>query len=194
MLGGPRSPHPLLSDGASAGLDGAPPVAGTQRGATGAAQAGGTLKAVGRTKGSRGPGGRAGSVRGAEVRPETLRGREDQRLPTDPGTSRAGGRTPLKSLRGGSTALPPSFCRAGERPPPLLSLLLLRPLLFLPRAPGQRPRSERAGWGRGRGRVRARARSGVRARARPRSPALQACARRGAPTPPARSPRAAVEL
>ena len=31
-------------------------------------------------------------------------------------------------------------------------------------------------------------------RARPRSPALQACARRGAPTPPARSPRAAVEL
>lgn len=40
-------------------------------------------------------------MRGAEVRPETLRGREDQRLRTDPGTSRAGGRTPLKSLRGG---------------------------------------------------------------------------------------------
>lgn len=122
MLGGPRSPHPLLSDGASAGLDGAPPVAGTQRGATGAAQAGGTLKAVGRTKGSRGPWGRAGSVRGAEVRPETLRGREDQRLPTDPGTSRAGGRTPLKSLRGGEYSPTPEFLPGrGETTAPSVS-------------------------------------------------------------------------
>ena len=70
MLGGPRSPRPLLSAGASAGLDGLPPVRGPSE----------VPLLPHRQEERRRPwagprdrgvlGGRAGSVRGAEVRPE----------------------------------------------------------------------------------------------------------------------------
>lgn len=53
------------------------------------------------------------------MRPETPRGREDQRLPTHPGTSRAGGRKPVTSLRGGEYSPSPEFLRGrGETAAP----------------------------------------------------------------------------
>lgn len=53
------------------------------------------------------------------MRPETPRGREDQRLPTHPGTSREGGRKPVTSLRGGEYSPSPEFLRGrGETAAP----------------------------------------------------------------------------